>query len=326
LDREERNQDSGATLIIGGSGYVGGRIAKAEARKSSSRVVIFDNAPPAPAQGLDRIKFIKGSILNQGELIEAIKKENVSKIVHTSYMYSGEARERPAEAAKYNFLGTVNVLECARLFDVHKLIYSSAGAVYGSLDRDALISEEFPKTPRDFYGATKLSSENYGRLYRDTYGVPFISLRMMGAYSPDLNIPTVSYYVTNGLVKSAVKGEPIFLDLDPGELVTLVYLDDAINAFSLALEKDCPSAAYNLASETIPISDIVDEITKSVPEARIELNSPKGKDQRNLYLSQHVRGTYDISRLKNELGFEPRNLIKNTMTSLIDWQRKSREL
>ena len=106
LDRQKKNEDSGATMIIGGSGYVGSRIVKAEANKESCpRVVIFDNAPPTPAQGLDEIKFIKGSILNQGELIEAIKKENVSKIVHTSYIYSGEAKERPAEAAKYNFLG-----------------------------------------------------------------------------------------------------------------------------------------------------------------------------------------------------------------------------
>jgi dTDP-D-glucose 4,6-dehydratase len=112
LDRQEKNEDLGTTLIIGGSGYVGSRIAKAEAaKKSSSQVVIFDSAPPTPAQGLDSMKFLKGSILNQGELIEAIKKENISKIVHTSYIYSGEAKDRPAEAAKYNFLGTVNVLE-----------------------------------------------------------------------------------------------------------------------------------------------------------------------------------------------------------------------
>ena len=306
-------------MIIGGSGYVGSRIAKAEASKGA-HVVIFDNAPPV--QGLDRLKFVKGSILNQSELIDAIKKENISKIVHTSYIYSGEAKERPAEAAKYNFLGTVNVLECARHFDIQKIIYSSAGAVYGSLDRNVVITEDFPKTPRDFYGATKLSSENYGRLYRETYGLPFTALRMMGAYSPDLNIPTVSYYVTNGLVKSALKGEPLFLDLDPGELVTLVHLEDAVDAFSLALEKECPSPAYNLASETIPISEIVDEIMKGVPGARIELGSPKGKEQQNLYLSQHVRGTYDISRLEKELDFRPQKLLKNTMPSLIDWQRK----
>ena len=307
-----------ATLIIGGSGYVGSRIAKAEANKGSP-VVIFDNTPPVA--NLDGIKFVKGNILNLGELISAIKKENVSKIVHTSYLYSGEAKDRPAEAAKYNFLGTVNVLESSRLLDVQKIIYSSAGAVYGSIDPEALIDEDFPKTPRDFYGATKLSSENYGRLYRENYGLSFTALRMMGAYSPDLNIPTVSYYVTNGLVKSAVKGEPVFLDLDPQELVTLVYLEDAISVFSLALEKDCPSPAYNLASETVSLGEIVSSIKKEVPGAQFEFNSSKGKDRRNNYLSEHVRGTYDIRRLRSELGFKPQNLIKNKMVALVEWQR-----
>ncbi|MFI5421806.1 MAG: NAD-dependent epimerase/dehydratase family protein, partial [Nitrososphaerales archaeon] len=216
----------------------------------------------------------------------------------------------------------VNVLESSRILDVEKIIYSSAGAVYGNLDHNAIVNEDFPKTPRDFYGATKLSSENYGRLYRETYGLAFTALRMMGAYSADLNIPTVSYYVTNGMIKSAINREPLYLDLDSDELITISFLNDVIEAFSLAIERDCPSPAYNLASETVPIRDIVDSLRESVPDAYIKLNSPRGRDVRNLYLSQHVRGTYDITSLKNELGFVPKHFIKNEMSQLVDWNKK----
>src|SRR6516162_9858775 len=61
----------------------------------------------------------------------------------------------PKKATEANILGTLNVLEAARIFGVARVVFASSAAIYGSKAAQDDISEADSATPEDLYGAAK---------------------------------------------------------------------------------------------------------------------------------------------------------------------------
>ena len=88
----------------------------------------------------------------------------------------------PAFDAAVNVLGTVNVLEAARLVDARVVFASTGGAIYGECERPARESD--PCLPLSPYGAAKLAGEGYLGAFGRLYGTPHVSLRFGNVYGP----------------------------------------------------------------------------------------------------------------------------------------------
>ena len=88
----------------------------------------------------------------------------------------------PAFDAAVNVLGTVNVLEAARLVDARVVFASTGGAIYGECERPARESD--PCLPLSPYGAAKLAGEGYLGAFGRLYDAPHVSLRFGNVYGP----------------------------------------------------------------------------------------------------------------------------------------------
>ena len=88
----------------------------------------------------------------------------------------------PAFDAAVNVLGTVNVLEAARLVGARVVFASTGGAIYGECERPARESD--PCLPLSPYGAAKLAGEGYLGAFARLYGAPHVSLRFGNVYGP----------------------------------------------------------------------------------------------------------------------------------------------
>lgn len=89
----------------------------------------------------------------------------------------------PKNDMENNVEGTVNILEAARKYGVGRIIFSSSAAVYGDVPADRLpIRETEMPAPMSFYGLSKMTCENYIRLYHKLYGLSYTIFRFANVY------------------------------------------------------------------------------------------------------------------------------------------------
>ena len=106
-----------AVLVTGG-GMVGSQIA-AQLLKRGEPFVIFDSAPPmqhlATVVDVNKLKIVKGDILSMPDILHVIQDERIDRIIHTAGFLLSAVRERPYDGINVNIMGTLNILEAARL-------------------------------------------------------------------------------------------------------------------------------------------------------------------------------------------------------------------
>jgi nucleoside-diphosphate-sugar epimerase len=125
-----------ATLITGGTGLIGARLA-AGLLERGERVVLLDLAiaewriAPLRSHG-DRLTVVRGDVQSLAELLDALETHRVTALVHLAYVLGGESNTRPELATRVNILGTANALEAARLAGVGRVLLASSIAVYGA--------------------------------------------------------------------------------------------------------------------------------------------------------------------------------------------------
>src|SRR3989339_337071 len=152
-------------LITGGAGFIGSNLAD-KLLELSHNVIVIDNLSSGSKKNLDkRIKFYKMDICD-AKIVKVFAKENIDIVFHLAAQINvRDSVKDPIADAKTNILGSLNILENCRNFNVKKVIFSSSG---GTIYGDAKIiptSENSPEIPESPYGIAKLSVEKYLNYY-----------------------------------------------------------------------------------------------------------------------------------------------------------------
>jgi UDP-glucose 4-epimerase len=153
-------------VVTGGSGFLGSHIADALS-VAGHEVVIFDLAPSRwlrPNQ-----QMMVGSVLDPTAVDRTVRDCDV--VFHLAAMADiSAAAQRPREAVEINVIGTVNMLEAARLHGARRFVLASSIYVYS--------------TQGSFYRTTKQACENLVHDYHEQFGLDFTVLRFGSLYGP----------------------------------------------------------------------------------------------------------------------------------------------
>ena len=152
-----------ATLVTGGTGFVGSNIVKTLAQRGHS-VICLDLVAPDPLvraylePWMSQVKFVEADILNQEDVERAVV-GGVDKIVHAA-VFTGILPEiekaRSRSIVDINLMGTTNLLELASQLSVDRFVYVSSGSVYGDgPGLDEVLHEDTPPNPRRLYAIGK---------------------------------------------------------------------------------------------------------------------------------------------------------------------------
>jgi len=208
-----------ATLVTGGTGFVGANIVRALAQ-AGHQVVSLD---VVPADDLVRrfvepwspaVTWLEGDILDSEALNRAGDAASVDLTVHnTAYTPCGEIeRDEARRVVEINLQGTLNVLEVGRRVGVRRFIYVSSAGVYGELPPPSRpIGEDQPLRPQGVYGITKYASESLTQRYGELYGFEAASLRLAQNWGPMERVTPYRSRMSLPYqwVGSALRGEPI---------------------------------------------------------------------------------------------------------------------
>ena len=156
-----------SVLVTGGAGYIGSHTV-IELLKDNKDVVIVDNFCNSNPIVLDRIRMISGKdfkfyevdITNSDELEVVFKENNIDSVIHFAALKAvGESVEMPLEYYTNNLVNTLTLLNLMRKYDVKNFVFSSSATVYGD-PHTCPITEDFPLSTTNPYGATKLMIED----------------------------------------------------------------------------------------------------------------------------------------------------------------------
>lgn len=145
--------------------------------------------------------------------------------------------EDPIRDADINVLGTVAMLEAARTAGVRKVIYASSIGSYGDPDESELpVDESFTTPALSPYGVSKRVAMDYLRTYATLYGLDWTALTLANVYGPRQTTAGEGGVVAT-FIGRMLRGQPCTIYGDGEQSRDLVFVDDVVHAFVLAMER-----------------------------------------------------------------------------------------
>ncbi|OPY09104.1 MAG: putative epimerase/dehydratase [Syntrophaceae bacterium PtaB.Bin038] len=263
-----------ATLITGGAGFIGSCLASLLI-DDGEKPVIFDLAPVRGplAQRRGRFVFEPGNLAHLPVLMDCVERHGIDRIFHLGGMLSLPSESNHWGAFDANVVGTVNILEAARIKKMRQVVYGSTIATYSRDIPGDTIDDRTIQRPSSFYGVTKTFGELAGRWYHRRFGVDFRGVRLPSIVGPGAKTAHMSIY-NAWAIEFAVKGLPYEINCSPETRCPALYYKDAAMALKSLSEADpsrLETRVYNIAGITPPYSaqELVDVVARRIPGARL---------------------------------------------------------
>lgn len=282
-----------SVLVIGGSGYIGSRLAQ-ELVQQGITTTVWDIQPPS-GPIVNKVTYVERSVLDVSS-VDLKPFETVVLLAGVSSV--GAAKADPALTIRSNLEGLVRVLNAV---DKKLLIYASSGSVYDGCGGHPA-SEDAPLSqPRNVYDLTKQAGDEIAMLY----GTRWLGLRFgtVNGVSPRMRTDLV----INRMVLTALRFNAIEVS-NPHVHRSILCINDLVRFIRQQAQKqpsELFSGVVNLASFSVTIG----EIGTGVAE---HLNA----SIRNLPASSTYDFSMSTTKASAMFGFEPVGNIKELIISL----------
>ena len=193
-----------AYLVTGGCGFVGSNLT-AELIRRGERVLVLDNlARPGTQFNLGwlsqfgKYEFHHADTRNIHDVENVFRKSDLNCVFHLAGQVAmTTSLEDPRRDFEVNVLGSINVLECVRLWAPEAtVVYASSNKVYGELGEVDLIEKTTryePASKREIdeharlafytpYGCSKGAADQYMLDYARNYGIKSVVFRHSTIY------------------------------------------------------------------------------------------------------------------------------------------------
>lgn len=225
----------------------------------------------------------------------------------------------PLSYLNVNVGGTLNVLRSVEAVDRSiKVIYISSSEVYGNQSHLDLIDESTPLRPLSPYASSKAAAETYVLQYGRAFGLRCIVARPFNHIGPNQSANFLVSAIAKRICEARLKGE---IEISVGNLgATRDFLDvrDVVRAYRVLAVAENAFDTYNISSG---VGRRIDEVVQSL----ISLDGDRVKTKVDPDLLRPVevmRIVGDSSRIRSELGFEPRFSLEETLREVISYWRE----
>ena len=289
-------------LIIGGTGFLGSHLAR---RLVNDRynVIVLARRPRPILDVTDKVRIVRGDILNLQDLVEVINNYKPECLFHLAAMLSALSEENPIAGYKVGIEGTWNILEAARIMKIKKVVFASSLAVYGPKIPE-YPHEGVHTEPRTIYGISKVFGELLGLYYYWKYGIFFVACRFPSIIGPGRQNGGASAY-TSLIIQKPAQGEPYEANVPENARLPIIYIKDAVDVvvkLYMTIEK-LKSRVFNLGGihPSPTAGEIAATVKQFIPEADITFKP----DPETAKIVKNWLKDVDDSRLRTELGWQP---------------------
>ena len=304
-------------LVTGGAGFIGSHVVD-RCIEAGHDVAVVDNLATGCRRRVHADARLYEVDVRDPELARVFRAERPDAVVH--HAAQAEVRrsvDDPRFDADVNIVGSVNLFECCRRYEVTRVIYaSSGGAAYG--DTEVVPTpEDHPARPASPYGVSKVTAEHYLACWGGLYGIRGLAFRYANVYGPRQS-PAGEAGVVAIFAHHLLAREPVIINGDGLQTRDYVYVGDVADANLAALHQPDAAGVVNLGTgiET-SVVDLFEQIRRVVGVAAEPRHGPpKLGEQRRSALDNRLAG-----RL---LGWAPRVPLGEGLRRTVD--HLSREL
>ncbi len=306
-------------LVTGGAGFIGSNIVDALIARGDE-VAVIDNLSSGRRENLTGA-LASGATLHEADIRDAAAVRAAFDAARPQLVFHLAAQvdvrkslSDPAEDARINVVGTINVLEAAREHAVHRLVNTSTGgAIYGETDVFPT-PETVPPLPMAAYGQSKQCAEEYCALMGRVYGLPTVTLRYGNVFGPRQDPSGEAGVIAIFAGRLLADQTPVVFG-DGLQTRDYTFVGDIVAANLAAAEHPNASGAYNVGtgveSSVIEVLDALREAAGVEPDAF----QPEFRDAR---LGELQRSSLDVSRARDELGFTAGTPLVDGMRAVLD--------
>ena len=307
-------------LVTGGKGFIGSKIV--EMLSNDHKVTVVDSHDTYGIMtkdelnklfvwrtrnwNIENVSMIQGDVLDRLVCLKAFR-SNPDVVIHlATYPRAKIVDNDPIVGIPKVINTTTNLLWHSEKFNVKKFVYISSSMVYGDFVDG--MKEDGNTKPKNIYGEAKLTGERMVKLFAKRDGLNYNIIRPSGVYGPgDMPDRVVSKFFDK-----AMKNETITLHNGDNK-VDFTYRQDAATGIIQAALSSVANVSFNItagnATSLRTLAEMIIEITGSKSELE-DIGNHK------LY---PMRGTLDIGRAKDLLGYKPKFSLKEGLQSYYDW-------
>ncbi len=311
-------------LVTGGAGAIGSNLVRKLCEAGAALVLVLDdlssgqrwNLPPA-----SNLMFVEGNVQDEVKLKRVFFEEPQCVFHLAAFFANQNSIDHPESDLMTNGLGTLRVLEYAKLTKVERFVYASSGcSIYGS-SAPLPLREEFMSlnlsTP---YQITKMLGELYCNFYFNHYNIPVVKTRFFNSYGPG-EVPGQYRNVIPNFIFWALQGKPLPLTGTGEETRDFTYVEDIVEGVMRAgFYEKAIGQEMNLASGTetriIDLATMINDLTGN--KAGIITSQRRKWDTKSRLLAS-------IDHAKDLLGYEPKTPFNDGLANTIRWFREEWE-
>ncbi|OPY28782.1 MAG: dTDP-glucose 4,6 dehydratase [Methanobacterium sp. PtaU1.Bin242] len=306
-------------LITGGAGFIGSNFVHYIHDNYDYQIVILDKLTYAGNKDnlkdiLDEIQFIKGDIGSQEDVKTAMKDCDVV-VNFAAETHVDRSIEDPSIFVKTDVLGTYNLLEQVRKYDVEKYLQISTDEVYGSIENGSF-SELSNLDPSSPYSASKAGGDMLVRAYYKTYDLPVLITRSSNNYGPyQYPEKLIPLFILN-----AMKNKPLPVYGDGQNVRDWIYVLDNCKGIDTILNKGKIGEVYNIGGgnekTNLEITHLILDILEK-PESLIKFVDDRLGHDRRYSLDSHKT---------QELGWKPNWSFEDGLRETVGWYKENKDI
>ena len=295
-------------IVTGGCGFIGSHIVD-KLISMNHQVLVIDDLS---ASENEQFYFNEKSEYHKIDICEKEKIEPLFENVDYVFHLAAESRIQPAiknpsRAYNVNVIGTLNILELSKKYNIKRIIYSSTSSVYG-LTNELPTSENVSIDCLNPYAHSKFMGEELFRQYWKEYNVDSVIFRYFNVFGERSPIKG-QYAPVVGIFLNQFKNNTSLTIVDDGlKMRDFIYVGDIVDANVSAM-----SSGSNLESTTINIgsgSNIsIKDIANLISDSHVHIEARPGEAENTLA---------DIRVAKKLLNFNPKTDVKDWIKNILN--------
>ena len=329
-------------LVTGGAGFIGSAVVRQIMAETDWNVLNVDCltyagnlASVAMVEADPRYQFAKIDITDFQALEQAVNEFQPDYVMHlAAESHVDRSIDSASPFIQTNIVGTHAMLEACTAYwrqldgakkDGFRFHHISTDEVFGTLGETGLFSETTPYQPTSPYSASKAGSDHLVMAWYHTHGLPVVMTNCSNNYGPyqfpEKLIPL--------MILNARAGKPLPVYGKGENVRDWLHVDDHVRAMRTVLERGRTGETYNVGGNAErrnidvvnTICEVVDELLPDSPykphNSLIEyVQDRPGHD---------LRYAIDPTKIRDELGWEPRESFESGIRSTVEWYLNNQE-